>query len=126
MLRDSGGWQYIVISDVDNGIQTTHTCFDGRPHPNSCSGTVTFAQDDTFSIIMRIHGQAYQRHGTYEVNDGQLSFFDELGTRDGPYTVTVNTQTKRLMLEMQQVRMGLELESQYRADMKAGKQRPSK
>jgi hypothetical protein len=126
MLQDSGGWQYVTVSDVDSGIQTTHTCFDGRPHPNACSGTVTFALDNTFAINMRIHGQSYRRHGTYELDDGQLSFFDELGTRDGPYTATVNTQTKRLTLEMPQVRMELELESQYRADMKANKQHAHK
>lgn len=123
MFSDPGGWQYITVSDVDGGIQTTHTCFNGRPHPNSCSGTVTFASDNTFAITMRIHGQAYRRHGTYQLDDGQLSFFDELGTRDGPYAVTLNSQTKRLVLEMPQLRMELELESQYRTDMKVNKQR---
>ncbi len=43
MLVDSGGWQYIALSDVDGGIQTTHTCFDGQPHPDICSGTLTLS-----------------------------------------------------------------------------------
>jgi hypothetical protein len=41
MLQDPSGWEYIKIPDVDNGIQTEHTCFDGHPHPQQCSGTLS-------------------------------------------------------------------------------------
>ena len=116
MLQDPSGWEYIKISDVDNGIQTQHTCFDGHPHPQQCSGTLTFSAGTTFVQKTRIHGQTVQRHGTYQLDGNQLTFFDELGTKDGPYAVSINTQTKRLVLEMQPLRIDLELESQYRKD----------
>ena len=116
MLHDPGGWEYIKIGDVDNGIQTQHTCFDGHPHPNQCSGTMTLNPGNTFLQKTRIHGQTVQRHGTYQLDGNQLTFFDELGTKDGPYALSINTQTKRLVLQMQPVRIDLELESQYRKD----------
>jgi hypothetical protein len=124
MLQDSGGWQYIKMSDPDNGIQTTHTCFDGRPHPEQCSGTLTLAPDKTFMQSVRIHGQTVRRHGTYQVDDRQLAFFDEFGTRDGPYSLDINMQKKILILEMPQIRIELELKSEYRKHLEAAKQQP--
>ena len=116
MFHDQGGWEYIKISDMDNGIQTQHTCFDGHPHPQQCSGTLTFSPSNTFVQKTHIHGQTYQRHGTYQLDGNQLTLFDELGTKDGPYTVTINTQTKRLVMQMLPVRISLELQRQYRKD----------
>lgn len=124
LFQDSGGWEYVSMSDGRNGIQTNHVCFDGRPHPNECSGTLTFTPAHTFVEKLHLQGQSYDRHGTYQVNDGKVALFDELGTQDGPYAVDINTQTKHMVLEMPQVRMELELESQYRDELKAQKQHP--
>jgi hypothetical protein len=124
MLHDPGGWEYIKIGDVDNGIQTQHTCFDGHPHPQQCSGTLTLSPGNSFVQKTRIHGQTVQRHGTYELDGNQLTFFDELGTKDGPYALNINTQAKRLVLQMRPVRIDLELESQYRKDRQNQKQPP--
>jgi hypothetical protein len=32
MLTDAGRWEYITLSDAQNGFPTVHTCFDGTPH----------------------------------------------------------------------------------------------
>ena len=124
MLQDPGGWEYIKISDVDNGIQTQHTCFDGHPHPQQCSGTLTLSADNSFIQKTRIHGQTVQRQGTYQLDGNQLTFFDELGTKDGPYMLNISTQTKRLTMQMLSVRIDLELERQYRKDRQSQKQSP--
>jgi hypothetical protein len=120
MLQDSGGWEYISLSDVDSGVQTKHTCFDGQPHPQECSGTLTLAPGKTFVQTVHIHGQTVQRHGTYELDGNALTFFDELGTKDGPYTLELHPEQKTLTLAMPQVRIELELEKQYREDMRRG------
>ncbi len=122
MLQDPAGWEYIKISDVDGGIQTQHACFDGLPHPHQCSGVMIFAPDNTFVQRIYIHGQIIERHGTYQLDGNQLAFFDELGTKDGPYTLDLETRQKRLTLEMPQVQLELELEKQYRKDRQAHKQ----
>jgi hypothetical protein len=109
MLQDAGGWEYITVSDAHDGIQTKHTCFDGRPHPEECSGTLTFHSDKTFVQSVHIHGQTVQRHGNYELDGDELSFYDEFGTRDGPYTIDIDTEKKSMTMEMPQVRIELEL-----------------
>jgi hypothetical protein len=114
MLHDSGGWQYIEVSDSDNGMAVTHTCFDGHPHPDVCSGTLTLKDDNTFQQDVSIHGQNVPRHGTYKLDGDQLAFFDELGTQDGPYTIDLDLQGKSLTLKMPQVRIVLELEKEYK------------
>lgn len=124
MLQDPGGWEYVTMSDSDDGVQTQHTCFDGLPHPQQCSGTLTLTAGKTFVQSVHIHGQTVQRHGTYQLDGKQLAFFDEFGTKDGPYTLDINTRTKHLVLEMRQVRVELELESQYREDAHGHKQQP--
>lgn len=113
MLEDPGGWEYLSVSDNDGGIQTTHTCFDGHPHPQECSGTITLTAGNTFTQNVHIHGQSIQRHGTYRLDDQKISFFDEFGTEDGPYTLDLNTQTKHLTLAMPPVRIELELKRQH-------------
>jgi hypothetical protein len=125
LLEDSGGWEYITISDNDAGIQTTHTCFDGQPHPDQCSGTLTLNADDSFVQQVHIHGQTVARHGKYELDDDQLAFFDEFGTRDGPYHLTLDSQSKRLTLEMPQVRAELELEKEYKKHRRTAGQQSS-
>jgi hypothetical protein len=114
MLLDEDGWQYIVLSDADGGIQTTHTCFDGHPHPDVCSGTLTFSPDNTFVANVSVHGTDVPRSGTYKLDGDQLAFFDEFGTRDGPYTVELDTEAKSLILKMPQVRLVLELQKEYK------------
>ncbi len=118
MLQDPGGWEYISVDDSDSGIQTQHTCFDGRPHPQECSGTLMLAPDNTFVQNIHIHGQTVGRHGTYKLESEKIAFFDEYGAEDGPYSLDLNTQTKQLVLSMAQVHIQLELESQYRDDLK--------
>jgi len=117
LLQDPGGWEYITVSDSDNGIQTQHTCFNGQPHPEECSGTLTLTSGHTFVQNVYIHGQSVQRHGTYQLNGTELTLFDELGTKDGPYTVDINTQAKSVILDMPQVHIELILEKEYRKRM---------
>lgn len=114
LLQDSGGWEYIAISDQDAGIQTQHTCFDGQPHPQECGGTLTLQPDNTFVQQVHIHGQTVARHGTYQIDGSQIAFFDEFGTRDGPYQLTLDAQAKKLTLEMPQVKDELLLEKEYK------------
>lgn len=113
MLEDPGGWQYISISDADAGIQTTHTCFDGRTHPDQCSGSLTLNPDNTFVQQVHIHGQTVARHGKYQLDGAQIAFFDEFGNKDGPYQLTLDSKAQRLILEMPQVRDELELTRHY-------------
>ncbi len=116
LLQDPGGWEYIAVSDADNGIQTKHTCFDGRPHPEECSGTLTLDADKTFVQSVHIHGETVQRHGNYELDGSELALFDEFGNRDGPYTIEIDTDKKSMIMQMPQVRIELELEKEYRKE----------
>lgn len=113
LLKDTGGWEYTKLSDDSSGVPTEHTCFDGTPHPQECSGNLTLHDDDTFLQQVVIEGQAVSRHGTYNLDGDQLAFFDEFGTRDGPYTVEIDTVQKTMVLSMPQIRMELTLESEY-------------
>jgi hypothetical protein len=115
MLQDPGGWEYLAISDSDNGIQTQHTCFNGQSHSNECSGTLVLQTDNAFVQNVSIHGESVQRHGTYQLTGHELQLFDEFGTKDGPYTVDLHTDTRRLELKSQAVSIQLELEKDYRA-----------
>ena|GEM_PF-1576089 len=114
LLQDPGGWEYIKIADSDNGIQTEHTCFDGSPHPDICSGTLTLSSDKTFVQKVNVHHQSVSRHGTYELDDDQLAFFDEFGTKDGPYTVAIDSEKKSLLLRMSSVQIELLLKNRDR------------
>lgn len=118
MLHDPGGWQFITVGDTDSGIQTKHTCFDGHPHPNECSGTLTFRSDKTFAKDIYIHHQGVKRTGRYQLSGDQLTFYDEFGTQDGPYTVAIDTIQKTMTLDMPQLHIGLELESAYKKALK--------
>jgi hypothetical protein len=119
MLQDPAGWEYITVTDADNGIQTQHTCFDGQPHPEQCSGTLTLHTDNTFAMNIHIHGQSVARHGQYELNGREITFIDELGTSDGPYALDLDTQAKKMSLQIGQaagvsVRADFELEKEYK------------
>src|SRR5579875_1808064 len=79
LLQDPGGWEYILIGDKDAGIQTQHTCFDGQPHPDECSGSLTLSPDGTFVQQTFVHHQRVARSGQYRLDGSQLTFFDEFG-----------------------------------------------
>ena len=121
MLVDTGGWEYVTLSDEQNGFPTVHTCFDGNQHENECSGRLILTPGKTFTQVVRIKGHPVRRHGTYELNGNQLAFFDELGTKDGPYTLSLDTVAKRLKMSMPQVNVELMLESEYREQQKAAR-----
>ena len=122
MLQDSGGWEYLTLSGPHN-IQTVHTCFDGQPHPQECSGTLTLRTDNTFVQNVQIHGEAVQRHGNYQLDGNRITFMDEFGIQDGPFVLHLDVPAKHLQLETPQLRTELELESQYREDQKARRSR---
>ncbi len=111
MLQDPGGWEYIKIEDSDAGIQTEHTCFNGTPHPDVCSGTLTLSAGNTFVQQVSVHHQTVSRHGTYTLDGNQLAFFDEFGTKDGPYTISIDPEKTSLSLRMPQVHMDLLLKN---------------
>ena len=111
LLKDPGGWEYVEIEDSDAGIQTEHTCFDGKPHPDVCSGTLTLSSGNTFVQKVTVHHQSVARYGTYEIAGDQLAFFDEFGTKDGPYTVVIDPDKSSMSLRMPQVHMELLLKN---------------
>ena len=49
---------------------------------------------------MYIHGQTVARHGTYELNDSQITLKDELGTSDGPYNLEFKPDSDSLRMSM--------------------------
>jgi hypothetical protein len=67
---------------------------------------------------VKIHGQSVARHGTYSLEDDSLTFFDEFGNKDGPYTVAIDTEKKSMSLRMSQVHMDLLLEREFRKNRK--------
>jgi hypothetical protein len=112
LLQNPKGWDYVDVFDLDNGVQMHHECFDrGHPNPDVCSGTLTLASDGTFAQVIRIHGQAVNRHGTYQLDGGEITLADELGTKDGPYQIELNAQAKTLRLTSNQagVQVGADL-----------------
>ena len=118
LLQDTGGWEYVSLSENQNGFPLTHTCFDGDPHPDECSGTLTLSSSGRFTQVTKIRGQSVQRGGHYDLNGDQLAFFDEFEHRDGPYTLTLNKDDKTLKMVMAQVTVELMLTSEYKARLK--------
>ncbi len=96
LLKDPSGWDYIKMSDT--GMQTEHPCFNGQPPTEECNGRLIFGTDGKFSQSVTIHGQTVPRHGTYTLEGDQVTLVDELETKDGPYTVEIDTQAKTLVL----------------------------
>jgi hypothetical protein len=99
LLQDSGGWEYMSITDADNGFETHHVCFDPAT-PGTCKGNLLFRPDMTFKKTVQVHGENVDRGGTYEVDGSNILFFDEFNNKDGPYTAELNPETKTLVLEM--------------------------
>jgi hypothetical protein len=116
-LTDSKGWEYITVDDSQDGFPTQHVCFDGQPHPDACSGTLTLTQDQTFAVDISIHHQSVVRHGTYELDGDQLTFSDEFGTRDGPYTIAIDLPNNVLTMQTAEVKIKLQLYKEYRKQM---------
>lgn len=127
MLHDSTGWEYITVSDPDSGIQTQHTCFDGKTHPEECSGTMTLNPYNTFVQKVHIHGETVERHGHYELDGQEITFTDELETKDGPYSLDIDLNSKRMILQITQsapvvVRIEFMLEKEYKRRMQQRQQ----
>ena len=73
----------------------------------------------TFRQLLKVQGEAVERHGIYGLSGDQIAFFDELGTKDGPYTIAIDTSSKKLKISMRQVNVELMLEKEYREQQKA-------
>ena len=117
LLQDSGGWEYLSMNDSQNGFPTQHVCFDGNPHPDACSGTLTLTSDNRFVQKVLINHQSVARSGTYQLDGNQLAFFDEFGTRDGPYTIDIDTPSKSMNMDMPQIKVRLMLYKEYRKQL---------
>jgi hypothetical protein len=103
MLHDPQGWEYVSIFDHDNGVQMQHQCFvEGSPSEGACRGMLFLAPDGNFTQTVTVHGGTLERHGTYDLDDDQLTFKDELGTKDGPYAVDLKTDEKTMRISMRQ------------------------
>ena len=101
LLQDPGGWEYLKMGDKDAGLDTQQIlASDGTPHPDVCSGRLNLTTGNTFTQKVFIHGESAERHGTYKLDGDQLAFFDEFGTRDGPYTIQIDTEKKSLVMAM--------------------------
>src|SRR5690348_15720373 len=119
LLQDPQGWEYTTIFDQDTGVQMNHQCFvKGQSGPGECSGTLVLTPDGDFTQKVFVHSGVYQRHGTYELDGGQITFKDELGTKDGPYDLEIEPESKSMRFSMRQagVLIGAQLllESEYR------------
>ena len=113
LLHDAGGWEYLKMTT--SGMQTDHPCFDGKLHLESCRGHLQLSPDNKFTQEVVIQGQSAPRHGTYTLEGDQLTFFDELQTRDGPYTIEIDVPKEALVMQMPQVRIELILGKTLRA-----------
>ncbi len=117
LLKDSGGWEYLSMSDSQDGFPTAHVCFDGQPHPDICSGTLTFTSGDTFTQTTEIGHQSVSRHGTYKLTGDQLAFFDEFGNRDGPYAIVIDSEKKIMTMDAPQLKVKLQLYKEYKKEL---------
>jgi hypothetical protein len=102
LLSNPAGWSYIKMTDDGQG--TTQICYDGSP---LCSGRLVLGTDGLFRQVLRIETKGAQRHGTYTLDNDQLTFLDDQGTQDGPYTVEIDPVKKLLTIFTPQVRMEL-------------------
>jgi hypothetical protein len=55
------------------------------------------------------------------LNGDQVAFYDELGTKDGPYTFAIDSATDSMTLDMPQIHISLELKSAYRKALRNAK-----
>jgi hypothetical protein len=130
LFHDPGGWEFIAVFDEDNGVSMQHQCFaEGEPKPSECNGTLILKSDDTFSESIFMHGFTARRHGTYKLDDDQLTLFDEFGNSDGPYTVQIDPkkQTMRYSTTQAGVTLGASfvLARKYKKDREKQKKQSS-
>ena len=123
LLQDSSGWEYLSMDNSQNGFPTQHTCFDGSPHPDECGGRLTLTRQNRFVQQVSIRHQTVARHGRYELTGNQLAFYDEFGTRDGPYTVDIDPEKKLMSMDMPQVKVRLVLYKEYRKQLDEAQKR---
>jgi hypothetical protein len=128
MLEDGGGWEYLTITDANNGFETQHVCFDEKGR-GQCTGKLLLRKDGTFLQTVTGHGKSMDRHGTFAIDGDAITFADEFGTKDGPYTARIDVPSSRLEIATTQagvtikVRLMLEREFRKLAEQ-AGKQKP--
>ena len=109
LLQDPGGWEFLSITDADNGFETHHVCFDPNK-PGACSGNLLFRTDMTFKKSIKVPGNTVDRGGTYQVEANTVLFLDEFNNKDGPYTAQIDTDAKTLVLEMVQAGVHFRME----------------
>ena len=114
LIQDPGGWEYISITDSNNGFKTDGACFTGHTK-GPCQGSLTFHSDGTYSQVVNVSPKSVNRQGKYEISGSDLTLYDALGTKDGPYTIALDQGSHTLTLEMVQasvvLHIKLELES---------------
>src|SRR6185437_13913713 len=103
------GWEYVSISDPNNGFQTQAVCFDPQ-RPGTCEGKLFFRSDGTFTQTITGHGKSMHRGGTYKLDGSDVTFFDEHGTRDGPYTLKIDVMAKTLTVDATRAGVGVHME----------------
>ena len=127
LLQDAGGWEYLSIGNANNGFKTSPVCFDEQKGRGGCRGTLFFRKDGSFAQNIAAEGKNLRRHGTYEINDDGLVFVDELGTKDGPYSIDLDHANSILTLETVQAGVTiwtrLQLEKEFRK-RQAGSNKP--
>lgn len=101
MLKDDGGWEYLTITDANNGFETQHTCFDEKGR-GECTGKLMLRKDGTFSQSVKGYGNSQDRHGTYSIDGDAVTFSDEFGYKDGPYTINLNVPASTMDLTTSQ------------------------
>jgi hypothetical protein len=101
MLKDPLGWEYLDLFQKNNGFPTKHVCFsEGESGSSECQGVLKLHDDGTFVQEVTIQGTPVPRHGTWNLDGDQLTMWDELGTKDGPYTVELNLDAKTMRISM--------------------------
>ncbi len=109
MLQDPGGWEYMVISDPNNGFQTQAACFDAQ-RTGACEGKLFFYSDGRFVQTITGHGKSMHRGGTYKLDGHDVTFFDEHGTSDGPYTLKIDEQAQTLTVDATRAGVSVHME----------------
>jgi hypothetical protein len=109
MLKDPGGWEYLVINDPNNGFKTQAACFDAQ-RTGACEGKLFFNADGSFTQTITAEGKSMHRGGTYKLDGRDVTFFDEHGTSDGPYTLKVDTQARTLVVDATRAGVGVHME----------------
>jgi hypothetical protein len=117
MVQDPGGWEYLTITDANNGFDTQAVCF-AKEFTGECRGTLLFRTDNTFRQDISAHGRSMHRGGLYEINDDEITFWDEHDTQDGPYSISINSEEKTMHIEATHAgvatKMDLMLESEFK------------